>query len=159
MAHPIFPISKGTRVLYRNTHFGTVQEQQMNDTYIKVIFDRPYIGAGKTQEVRVDDVEVVRDDAHERELTLQINKVAPSRSDWKPTGEVMSDEDAHKIIREMRDDVIASSVTIKHRLKQEQAEFDRDPAADTAAIIRRLEAKLADAVRQGTALAIACSKF
>lgn len=152
---------KGDRVLYRNTHFGTVHEVQTMPTAetVEVKFDKSYVGQGKPQQVRIDDLERVRDAAHERELSLQINKVAPSRSDWKPTGEVMTDEDAHKIIREMRDDVIAASVTIKDRLKQEQAEFDRDPSADTAAIIRRLEAKLADAVRQGTALAIACSKF
>lgn len=153
--------SKGDRVLYRNTHFGTVEfgETDASPGIVDVRYDRPYIGGGKAVQVRAEDLEKVRDDAHERELTLQINKVAPSRSEWEPSGEVMSDDTAHRIVREMRDDVIDASVTLKRRLEKEREEYRNDPAEDTAAIIRRLEAKLADAVRQGTALAIACSKF
>ena len=152
---------KGDRVLYRNTHFGTVHEVQTMPTAetVEVKFDKPYVGNGKPVVVRTDDLEKVRDAEHERYLSLQINRFAPSKSDWKPTGEVMDDDTAHKIVREMRDDVVASVVTMKTRLRQEQEEFDRDPAPDTAAIIRKLEQRIEDAVRQGTALAIACSKF
>lgn len=150
---------KGDRVLYRNTHFGTIERDQSSpqSETVQVTLDKPYGSVGQT--MRIDDLEAVRDADHERYLSLQINKIAPSRTEWKSGEGVMDDETAHKIIREMRDDVIASVVTLKHRLRQEQDEFNRDPSPDTAAIIRRLEQKIEDATKQGTALAIATAKF
>jgi hypothetical protein len=71
----------------------------------------------------------------------------------------MTDNEAHKIIRDMLDKEVRNAHTLGERLQQETAEYQREPAEDTAAIIQRIERQHKESVRKAEALAIAVSKF
>jgi len=113
--------NKGDRVLYRNTHFGTVQASELDPPtgVLYVRFDKPYVGGGKVVPVRVEDVIAVTDAAHEQELSLKINKIAPSREEWKSKAVRLSDIDIQRGTKEGditlkiydRDDNMVATIT------------------------------------------------
>lgn len=71
----------------------------------------------------------------------------------------MTDQEAHKIIRDMLDKEVSNANTLGLRLQAETEEYKREPAEDTAAIIQRIERQYKEAVTRAEALAITVSKF
>lgn len=71
----------------------------------------------------------------------------------------MNDDQAHKILRDMRDAMLNEVALLEMRLVHENAEYEQDPDPLTAHIIERTAAKVTLKRIQAEALAIAVTKF
>lgn len=156
--------NKGDRVLYRNTHFGTVTADEIdpNVGIVYVEFDkRQIMGVESARPVRTEDLLAVKDAAHEAQLSVQINKVAPSRAAYQKQQEpkVTTDADAHKTIQKMRDLAVSEHVKLKKELDEMLDWMARQPDPYIGWKVTELSAKVEAKFMEATALAIAATKF
>ena len=156
--------NKGDRVLYRNTHFGTVTADEIdpNVGIVYVEFDkRQVMGVESARPVRTEDLVAVKDAAHEAQLSIQINRIAPSRDAYKRQQEpkVITDAEAHKTLQKMRDLAVHEHVTLKKELDNLLNWNARYPDEYIGWKVAEFQAKVEAKFMEATALAIAATKF
>lgn len=71
----------------------------------------------------------------------------------------MNNSEAKTILESMCDTAINDIVSFKARIKELQEDYNADPQPDTAAQIKRTEARLERRINEGAALALAATKF
>lgn len=71
----------------------------------------------------------------------------------------MTDNEAHKVVRDLRDVAVADCESISGRIVKLKEEYIKDQWEETAAQINRLQSRYEKRVKDAEALSIAVSKF